>query len=309
MSAFLKRQILLTIPVLFGVSLLVFSIMSLTPGNAAEAMVLQGGAQVSGADLERFRHEMGLDDPLPVQYWRFLSHALRGDLGRSLRTTRPVTDILLEQLPATAQLAVAGLGLAIVLGLVLGILSALRCNTWVDTVSMVLALAGWSMPSFWLGLLLILLFALKLGWFPITGQGGLARLVLPAVTLALGSAGLIARLVRAGMLEVMQMEYVTTARAKGLHERQIILKHVLRNALIPVITMVGLQFGRLLSGTVIIETVFARQGIGRITVDAIQGRDMPVVQGAVLLFTVIYVLTNVAVDISYAFVDPRIHHA
>lgn len=308
MGSFVKKQLLLAIPVLFGVSLLVFLIMSLSPGNAAEAMVLQGGAQVSGEDLIRFREEMGLNDPLPVQYWRFLSKALQGDLGRSLRTMRPVSEVLMEQLPATIQLAVAGMGLAVILGLVLGILSALYHNSWIDTISMVLALIGWSMPSFWLGLLLILVFALHLGWFPITGQGGLARLVLPALTLALGSAGLIARLVRAGMLEVMRMEFVTTARAKGLHERQIILNHILRNALIPVVTMVGLQFGRLLSGTVIIETVFARQGIGRVTVDAILMRDMPVVQGAVLLFTVIYVLTNLAVDISYAFVDPRIRH-
>lgn len=308
MSDFVKRQLLLLIPVMFGVSILVFLMMHLTPGGAIEVMVLRGGAQVSGEDLARFRHEMGLDDPLPVQYLRFLSKALRGDLGRSLRTNRRVSEILSEQLPATMELAVAGMGLAVIIGVILGIVSAIRHNSWIDSLSMVLALIGWSMPSFWLGLLLILVFALYMGWFPITGRGGLARLILPALTLALGTSGLIARLVRAGMLEVLRMDYVTTARAKGLAERLVIFRHVLKNALIPVVTMVGLQFGRLLSGTVIIETVFARQGIGRVTVDAILTRDIPLVQGAVLLFAVIYVLSNLAVDVSYALIDPRIRY-
>jgi ABC-type dipeptide/oligopeptide/nickel transport system permease component len=283
--------------------------MSLTPGGAIEAMVLRGGAQVSGEDLARFRQEMGLDDPLHVQYLRFLSKALRGDLGRSLRTNRPVSEMLWEQLPATVELAVAGMGLAVVLGGILGLVSALRQNSWIDSLSMALSLIGWSMPSFWLGLLMILIFALHLDWLPITGEGDrLARLVLPALTLALGTSGLIARLVRSAVLEVLRMDYVTTARAKGLVERMVISRHVLRNALIPVVTMVGLQFGRLLSGTVIIETVFARQGIGWLTVDAILERDMPLVQGAVLLFAVVYVLSNLAVDLSYALIDPRIRH-
>jgi ABC-type dipeptide/oligopeptide/nickel transport system permease component len=252
---------------------------------------------------------MGLDDPLHVQYLRFLSKALRGDLGRSLRTNRPVSEMLWEQLPATVELAVAGMGLAVVLGGILGLVSALRQNSWIDSLSMALSLIGWSMPSFWLGLLMILIFALHLDWLPITGEGDrLARLVLPALTLALGTSGLIARLVRSAVLEVLRMDYVTTARAKGLVERMVISRHVLRNALIPVVTMVGLQFGRLLSGTVIIETVFARQGIGWLTVDAILERDMPLVQGAVLLFAVVYVLSNLAVDLSYALIDPRIRH-
>jgi len=251
---------------------------------------------------------MGLDDPLHVQYLRFLRKALQGDLGRSLRTNRPVSEMLWEQLPATVELAVASMGLAVVLGGIFGLISALRQNSWIDSLSMALSLIGWSMPSFWLGLLLILIFALHLDWLPITGHGGLARLVLPALTLALGTSGLIARLVRSAVLEVLRMDYVTTARAKGLAERLVISRHVLKNALIPVVTMVGLQFGRLLSGTVIIETVFARQGIGRVTVDAILTRDMPLVQGAVLFFAVIYVLSNLAVDMSYAFIDPRIRY-
>jgi peptide/nickel transport system permease protein len=308
MFDFLRKQLMMLIPVMLGVSILVFFMMNFTPGGAIEAMVLRGGAQVSGEDLARFRQEMGLDDPLYIQYLRFLSKALRGDLGRSLRTNRPVSEMLWEQLPATVELAVASMGLAVILGGILGIVSALRQNSWIDSLSMALALIGWSMPSFWLGLLLILVFALYLDWFPITGHGGLARLVLPALTLALGTSGLIARLVRSAVLEVLRMDYVTTARAKGLSEHLVISRHVLRNALIPVVTMVGLQFGRLLSGTVIIETVFARQGIGRVTVDAILTRDMPLVQGAVLLFAVIYVLSNLAVDMSYALIDPRIRY-
>jgi len=308
MFDFLRKQLMLLIPVMFGVSILVFLMMSLTPGGAIEAMVLRGGAQVSGEDLARFRKEMGLDDPLHVQYLRFLRKALQGDLGRSLRTNRPVSEMLWEQLPATVELAVASMGLAVVLGGIFGLISALRQNSWIDSLSMALSLIGWSMPSFWLGLLLILIFALHLDWLPITGHGGLARLVLPALTLALGTSGLIARLVRSAVLEVLRMDYVTTARAKGLAERLVISRHVLKNALIPVVTMVGLQFGRLLSGTVIIETVFARQGIGRVTVDAILTRDMPLVQGAVLFFAVIYVLSNLAVDMSYAFIDPRIRY-
>jgi peptide/nickel transport system permease protein len=308
MFDFLRKQLMLLIPVMLGVSILVFFMVHFTPGGAIEAMVLRGGAQVSGEDLARFRQEMGLDDPLHIQYLRFLSKALRGDLGRSLRTNRPVSEMLWEQLPATVELAVAGMGLAVILGGILGLVSALRQNSWIDSLSMALALIGWSMPSFWLGLLLILVFALYLDWFPITGHGGLARLVLPALTLALGTSGLIARLVRSAVLEVLRMDYVTTARAKGLAEHLVISRHVLRNALIPVVTMVGLQFGRLLSGTVIIETVFARQGIGRVTVDAILTRDLPLVQGAVLLFAVIYVLSNLAVDMSYALIDPRIRY-
>jgi ABC-type dipeptide/oligopeptide/nickel transport system permease component len=305
----LRKQLMMLIPVMLGVSILVFLMMSLTPGGAIEAMVLRGGAQVSGEDLARFRKEMGLDDPLHVQYLRFLRKALQGDLGRSLRTNRPVSEMLWEQLPATVELAVASMGLAVILGGALGLVSALRQNSWVDSLSMALSLIGWSMPSFWLGLLMILVFALHLDWLPITGEGDrLARLVLPALTLALGTSGLIARLVRSAVLEVLRMDYVTTARAKGLAERLVISRHVLRNALIPVVTMVGLQFGRLLSGTVIIETVFARQGIGWLTVDAILERDMPLVQGAVLLFAVVYVLSNLAVDLSYALIDPRIRH-
>ena len=253
---------------------------------------LRGGAQISGEELARFRAEMGLDDPIHVQYLRFLGNALQGDLGRSLRNNRPVSEILGDQLPATVQLAVAGMVLALLIGGVLGLLAALRQNSWVDTVTMALSLVGWSMPAFWLGLLLILLFALHLEWFPITGGSEVKRLVLPALTLALGTSGLIARLVRSSVLEVLRMDYVTTARAKGLGERVVVLRHVLKNALIPVVTMAGLQFGRLLSGTVIIETVFARQGIGKVTVDAILSRDMPVVQGAVLLLAVIWGALN-----------------
>lgn len=308
MLEFLTKQLALLVLVMFGVSILVFVIMNYTPGGAIEVMVLRGGAQVSGEDLARFREVMGLNDPFHVRYLRFLGNALQGDLGRSLRNNRPVVQILREQLPSTLELAVASMGLAITLGMILGVVSAVRQNSWLDSISMSVALVGWSVPSFWLGLLLILVFGLTLGWLPITGGGRLERLILPSVSLGLVSAGLVARLVRSAVLEAVRMDYVTTARAKGLSERVVLVRHVLRNALVPVVTMIGIQFGYLLSGAVIIETVFARQGIGRVVVDAILTRDMPVVQGGVLLLAAIFVLSNLAVDVSYAVLDPRIRY-
>ncbi len=306
MLAYIRRQLTLAVPVLLGVSLLVFVMLTYIPGSAPEILALQAGTAVSGEELEQMRENLGLNDPLPVQYGRFLFNALQGDLGRSFRLNRPVTDILLRALPRTIELAVAGTVLAIVIGISLGILAGLKRDSWADTGSMMLALIGWSMPSFWLGIILLLVFSLRLGWFPITGQGGMARLVLPALTLALGSAGLIARLTRTEIVEQMSQGYVTTARAKGLAERGVVLGHVLKNSMISVVTMIGLQFGRLLGGTVIIETVFARQGIGRIAVDALLARDMPVVQGSALLLAAIFVLTNLLVDIIYGYLDPRI---
>ena len=306
MFAFIQRQLLLAVPVILGVSILTFLMLTFIPGQAPEILAMQGGTAVSAEDLEQFREELGLNDPVYVQYWNFFSKAIRGDLGRSIRSNRPVLDIISDAFPSTFGLAVAGMVAAIAIGLLLGLVAGIFRGSWLDTATMVLALVGWSMPSFWLGIILLLVFAMHLGWFPITGQGGLQRLVLPALTLGLGSAGIIARLVRTEIVEQMGREYVTTARAKGLYELQVILVHVLRNSLISVITIVGLQFGRLLGGTVIVESVFARQGIGRIAVEALLSRDMPVLQGTVLLLSVIFVLTNMSVDIAYGFLDPRI---
>jgi peptide/nickel transport system permease protein len=306
MREYVLRQLMTAVPTLLGVSIAVFLMLHLTPGGAVEAIVLQGGAGISGETMAQMREALGFNDPLYVQYWRFFSKAIRGDLGRSYRTHQSVTSMILNALPGTAQLAVTGLAIALVLGLSMGIISALRHNTWIDNACMVVAMLGWSLPQFWLGILFILLFSVYLGWLPITSQGGTGRLILPAFTLGLSTAGVTARLVRTGMLEVLRMDYVRTARAKGLQESVVVLRHVLRNALIPVVTVVGLQFGRLLGGTVVIETVFARQGVGRVALQALLARDMPTIQGTVLFLAVVYVVINILVDFSYAFLDPRI---
>ena len=306
MLRYVRTRLLAALPVLLGVSILVFSMLHLLPGDPAQ--IILGEAVTSAQDLARLRRELGFDAPLHVQYARFLGRALSGDLGRSLQSRRPVLDEILAQLPSTVQLTLAGLALAVVVGVVLGVAAATHRGSWADTLCMLLALGGVSMPAFWLGLMLIFFFALQLGWLPATGQGGLARLVLPALTLGYGAAGVIARLVRSSMLEVLRIEYVTTARSKGLAERRVVYRHALRNALIPVITIVGLQFGALLGGTVVIETVFARQGIGRLLVGAILYKDFPLVQGIVLFTASAYVLVNLLVDLGYALTDPRIRY-
>lgn len=273
-----------------------------------EALLLQAGTAFSGETIEQMKQDLGFNDPLYVQYGRFLGKVLRGDLGISYRTQEPVVDMIRAALPSTIRLALAGMAVAVVLGLSMGVVSAMWHNTWIDNACMIVAMIGWSTPSFWLGSMFILIFTVRLGWLPLSGQGSLKLLIMPALVLGLGAAGVIARLVRAGMLEVMNMDYVRTARAKGLSERVVISKHVLRNTLIPVVTIMGLQLGRLLGGTVIIETVFAREGIGRLAVRALQTRDMPTIQGVVLLLAVIYVVINFIVDLSYGLMDPRIRH-
>ncbi len=306
MTSYIRRQLAFALPVLLGVSALVFFMLSYIPGQAPEILALQAGTAVTAEELDRIREQLGLNDPIPVQYGRFLRAAVQGDLGRSIRSNRPVTEIIADAFPATLQLAVAGMFSAIIIGVTLGIVAGIFRGTWIDSISMVAALVGWSMPSFWLGIILLLVFAVRLGWFPIIGHGGLARLVLPAMTLGLGGARLIARRVRTEIVEQMGREYVTTARAKGLFERKVIIRHVFRNSMISVVTVIGLQFGHLLGGTVIIENVFARQGIGRIAVEALLERDMPVLQGATLFLALIFILSNLAVDITYGILDPRI---
>ncbi|MDR7485231.1 MAG: ABC transporter permease [Armatimonadota bacterium] len=306
MLRFLFKRLVAALPVLVGISVAVFLMMHLVPGDPAKMML--GELAVDEEVVANFRHQLGLDDPIPVQYWRFLRNALRGDLGRSILENQPVARMIWQVLPSTVELTLAGMGVAVLLGGALGITAAVRHHTWVDNGSMLLALWGVSMPSFWMGLLLIFLFSLKLGWLPATGQGGWVRLVMPAFTLGYVAAAVIARLVRSSMLEVLRQDYVRTARAKGLAERLVVYRHALRNALIPVVTVMGLQFGALLGGTVVIETVFSRPGIGRLAVTSILSKDFQVTQGTVLMSAVFYTLVNIIVDASYAALDPRIRY-
>lgn len=307
MNAYIARRLVQTIPVLFGVSLLVFSMLALVPGDPVQLMLSE--FQTSPEQIARLRSQLHLDEPLPVQFGRFVWDALHGDLGTSIRTRRPVSTEIADNFPSTLQLAVAGLVVAGVIGITLGIIAAASTRGGVQLGAMLLALIGVSMPSFWLGLLLIFAFSLQIRLFPATGGGDLQHLVLPAITLGLGAAAILARLTRSSMLEVLRQEYVTTARAKGLAEWLVILRHALKNALIPVVTIFGLQFGQLLAGTVVVETVFARPGIGRLIIDGILNKDFPIVQGVVLVIAVSYVLVNLLVDVVYAVLDPRIRYA
>jgi len=305
--AYIGQRVAATIPVLLGVSLLVFSMLQLVPGDPVQLMLSE--FQTTPEQIARLRSQLHLSDPLPVQFGRFLWDAAHGDLGTSIRTRRPVTAELADNFPATLQLAGAGLLVAAALGITLGVVAATHRDTWLEVGAMLVALLGVSMPSFWLGLLLIFALSLRFRLLPATGGGDLQHLVLPAVTLGLGAAAILARLTRSSMLEVLRQEYVTTARAKGLREWAVIGRHALKNALIPVVTIFGLQFGQLLAGTVVVETVFARPGLGRLIVDGILNKDFPVVQGVVLAVAVSYVLVNLLVDLLYAVLDPRIRYA
>ena len=305
MLNYLLKRLTASIPVFLGIITLVFFIMHLLPGDPASIML---GFALTEERAKVLREELGLNDPLYVQYGRYLANIAQGDFGRSMSKSAPVATLIRQQMPATVQLAVAGLGCALAIGIILGIVSATHHQTWVDTVAMVLALSGVSMPEFWFGLLLILTFAVHLHWVPIIGTGGLGRLILPAIALGFYSAGMVARLVRSSMLEVLNQDYVRTARAKGQKEWLVLYRHTLKNAMIPIVTIVGLQFGRLLAGSVIIETVFGREGIGRLLVDAILVHDIPLVQGIVLVTAVGYVMANILVDFSYALLDPRVSY-
>lgn len=307
MYIYIAQRLLSAVPVIVGVTLLVFLMLHLVPGDPAAQML--GEMAVSEAAILNLREQLGLNDPLHVQYGNFIASALRGELGVSILARRTVGEMIGTNLPSTLKLTFAGLGIAFAIGGLLGILAAIYQNSWIDRLSMTFAILGVSMPSFWLGLLLIFVFSLRLGWFPATGSGGIERLVLPAITLGVAGAAVISRMVRSSMLEVMRQDYVRTGRAKGLTQTRIIFKHVLRNTLIPVLTIVGLEFGRLLSGTVVIEVVFARPGIGRLLVDAILKKDFQVVQGVVLVSALFYLLVNLIVDLSYSFIDPRIRYA
>jgi peptide/nickel transport system permease protein len=307
MNAYIARRVAATIPVLLGVSLAVFSMLALVPGDPVQLMLSE--FQTTPEQIARLRSQLHLDEPLPVQFGRFIVNAAHGDLGTSIRTRRPVLTEIEDNYPSTLQLAVSGLVVAALLGVSLGIIAAANQGSWLEIGSMLLALIGVSMPSFWLGLLLIFALSLHLRLFPATGGGDVLHLVLPAVTLGLGAAAILARLTRSSMLEVLRQEYVTTARAKGLAEWSVVLRHALMNALIPVVTIFGLQFGQLLAGTFVVETVFARPGLGRLVIDGILNKDFPMVQGVVLVVAVSYVLVNLVVDLIYAVLDPRIRYA
>jgi peptide/nickel transport system permease protein len=301
---YLARRLLAVIPVLFGVTLAVFSMLFLVPGDPVKMMLAE--FVTTPAQIEQMRAQLHLDEPILKQYGRFVGNALRGDLGTSIRSRRAVSTEIGENVGSTAQLALASMAVAIAIGVPLGLMAALLRNSWLDAGSMIVALLGVSMPSFWLGLLLIFTFSLHLGWFPATGGGDLWHLVLPSVTLGMIASAIIARLTRSSMLEVLGQDYVRTARAKGLAWWGVVVRHALKNALIPVITIFGLQFGNLLAGAVIVETVFSRPGLGRLIVGGILAKDFPLVQGTVLFVATAYVMINVLVDITYAFVDPRI---
>ncbi|MDQ7843462.1 MAG: ABC transporter permease [Armatimonadota bacterium] len=305
MGGYVARRLLLLPPVLLGVLTVVFVLMRAVPGDPAR---LIAGPEATQVELEAVRREWGLDAPLPVQYLQYLSRVARGDLGESIRSRRPVTVELAARFPNTLQLALASLLIMTVLGVSVGIVAATHQNTFLDYASMTVALVGISMPVFWLGLMLMLLFSLYLGWLPATGKDGLAHVILPAITLGTALTAVVARITRASMLEVLRQDYIRTARAKGLSERLVVWAHALRNALIPTVTVVGLNFGGLLSGAVLTETVFAWPGIGRLIVDAIEMRDYAIVQGGVLLVALTYSLVNLIVDVAYAFIDPRIRY-
>jgi peptide/nickel transport system permease protein/oligopeptide transport system permease protein len=306
MIVYVSRRLLAAIPVVLGVSILTFSVLQLLPGDPI--LVMLGDSQDPPERIAELRARLGLDEPIPIQYARFLGNLFRGDLGRSIRSNRPVLEEIRQQAPSTLVLTLSGLGLAAVLGILLGVLAAHHRGRWLDRMSVALSLLGVSMPSFWLGMLLIFLFALHLGWLPATGQGGSERLILPALTLGVQAMAVIALVTRVKMHEALAQDYVTAARGKGMSERRLLLRHVLKNALIPVVTIVGLQFGGLLGGSVIIENVFARQGMGRLAVEAILTRDIPVVQGVVLVSGIAYTLINLLVDLVCAALDPRIRY-
>ncbi len=307
LARYVGRRLLLLVPVMLGISLVVFVLMNVVPGDPIFSLVDERAAGLDPAVVANIRRQWGLDRPLHVQYVRFMANALRGDLGRSFVSRQQVTEAVAERLGATLRLGVAALAVAVAVGLPAGIVAATRRGTAADALSMVAAMAGVSMPVLWLGLLLMYLLAVRWRVLPPSGYGGgqLRYLVLPALTLGLPVAAVIAR---SAMLEVLRREYVVTARAKGLPERAVLLRHALRNALIPIVTIVGVQAGNLLTGAVVTETVFNWPGVGRLLVDSIAERDMPVVQGAVLFIAGLFAAVNLVVDVAYAATDPRIRH-
>jgi peptide/nickel transport system permease protein len=327
------ERVLTTIPIVLGVAVVVFFFMRLTPGDPVDIMMGQGGA-VSAGEMENLRHEFHLDEPLHVQLWIFLTDALRGDLGYSYVQKRPVVQLIAERLPATIELAAGALFFGLLLAVPIGVLSAVRQNSMLDRFSMAGAFLGISMPAFWLGIILILFFSVRLKWLPVQGRidygmglekvtglyvldslltknwaalgSSLKHLILPSVSLGASVAAIVARVLRSGMVEILRQDYITLARAKGVREFWVVVKHALRNALIPTVTVVGLQVGSLLGGNMIVETVFSWPGLGRLVVKAIFERDFPLVQSAVMVYAITYVAANLIVDVLYTYLNPKV---
>lgn len=308
MFKFVVGRVLGLVPVLLGVTVLVFAMVWLAPGDPLLALVGESAQGIDPQAIEELRRAYGLDRPLPLQYLDYVRNLLRGDLGQSIRSGQPVTFEIIERFPATLLLAGSGMAIAVLIGLTLGVLAAVYHRTWIDYVAVVVALAGVSIPVFWSGLVLMQIFALRLELLPASGYGTFQHLILPASAIGFASAAFIARLTRASMIETLRQDYVRTAQAKGLPRARVDLKHALRNALLPTVTVMGLQFGSLLGGAVLTETVFAWPGVGRLIVDAIQTRDLPLVQGTVLFVATLFILVNLTVDISYALLNPRIRY-
>ncbi|SIQ98867.1 ABC transporter permease [Halanaerobium kushneri] len=333
MINYIIKRLLALIPILIGVAVIVFLIVHLIPGDPAQTML---GERATDEALQRLREQMGLNDPLPVQFWRYVKDLLRGDLGRSIMSNNPVSAELAQRFPATLELSFFAIMFAVLVGIPAGIFASINQNSWFDNLSMLIALMGVSMPIFWLGLMFIWLFAVELGWFPPSSRIGvgldftpitnlyvidsilqlnfsalkdiLHHLVLPAVALGTIPMAIIARMTRSSMLEVLRKDFIRTAYAKGLKRKVVIFKHALKNAMVPIITVVGLQFGVLLGGAVMTETIFSWPGLGKYLVDAIYARDFPIVQGGILFFAGVFVIVNLIVDLSYALVDPRIQY-
>ncbi len=305
MSSYMLRRLVLLIPVLIGVAIIVFGMVRLLPGDPAVAMA---GVHATPEYIAQVRADLGLDDPLPVQFGAFMSRLIRGDLGTSTRTNRPVSVEIWPRFLNTLALTTVSLVIASFVGILFGVISATRPYSLLDNIIMVLSLFGVAAPVFWSGLILMLVFSVWLGWLPSSGMGTPQHFVLPALTLAAYSTALIARMTRSSMLEVLNMDYITTAKSKGLTEKVVVIKHALRNALIPIVTILGLRFGMMLGGAVLTETVFSWPGVGRLMVDSILARDYPVVQGSVLLLALLFVLINLFVDLLYAFLDPQIQY-
>ncbi|OPL08662.1 MAG: hypothetical protein AVO33_09600 [delta proteobacterium ML8_F1] len=303
MTRYILRRIFMMIPVMLGVTLLVFFIISLTPGDAA-SMIL--GQEATEESIQELREEMGLNDPTAVQYVRYMGGLFQGDMGRSYATGKTVSSEIAQRFPNTFVLTVSAIFLSVLISIPIGVVSATKQYSIFDNVGMIIALVGISMPSFWTGLLLIIAFSLTLGWFPSGGMEGFISLILPAFTLAIASTASITRTTRSSMLEVIRQDYINTAKAKGVSKNVVIRKHALKNALIPAITVIGLEFGILLGGAVLTETVFSWPGIGRLMVESIQRKDTPMVLGSVIVFALAFSVVNLIIDILYAFIDPRI---
>jgi len=305
MLNYVIKRLISIIPVLIGISLLLFFMLRMLPGDPAQVLA---GQMATPQEIQNIRSQLGLDKPIYQQYAIYMGNLMRLDLGRSARTQNPVFEEIWARLPNTMLLAVVAIGLACLFGIPAGIISAVRPYSWIDYTVTIIALFGISMPVFWLGLMLVVVFSVVLKWLPAGGTGGWQYVILPSITLASFVVAFIARMTRATMLETLSQDFTTTARSKGLTEKIVVIKHALRNALIPIITVVGLQFGMLLGGAVLTETVFAWPGIGRLIVDSILARDYAMIQGVILIFGLLYILVNLSVDIIYAFIDPRIRY-